>query len=123
MIEIKEFEERKSLPPALLMEKEAEMLLTSVQPSSKVIVLDEGGKNISSEEFAKLIQKWQGQGSSNLAFLIGGASGHGKLVKERADFTLSLGKMTWPHMVVRAMLAEQLYRAFTILNNHPYHRG
>jgi 23S rRNA (pseudouridine1915-N3)-methyltransferase len=122
IVELKEFEERKSLPPQQLMEKEAELLLSSVHSGAKVIALDERGQNISSEEFAALIAKWQEQGCSNIAFLIGGAAGHGEEVRKRADFTLSLGKMTWPHMMVRALLSEQLYRAYTILTGHPYHK-
>jgi 23S rRNA (pseudouridine1915-N3)-methyltransferase len=122
-IQIKESEERKSLPQAQLMEKEAEMLLASVPNGAKIIALDEHGKILSSEEFASLIAKYQEQGCNHIAFLIGGAAGHGNAVKQRADFTLSLGKMTWPHMMVRAMLSEQLYRAYTILTGHPYHRS
>lgn len=121
-IKLIELEEKKSLPPKLLMEKEAEMLMNAASSADKVIALDENGKNISSEEFAAQIAKWQEQGSSNFAFLIGGAAGHGSLVKERADFKLSLGKLTWPHMMVRAMLAEQLYRMHTINTGHPYHK-
>jgi 23S rRNA (pseudouridine1915-N3)-methyltransferase len=123
IIDLKEFEERKSLPPQILMEKEAELLLGAVHPSAKVIVLDEHGKNLSSQEFASLIGKFQERGTSNIAFLIGGAAGHGKAALDRADFVLSFGKMTWPHMMVRAMLSEQLYRAYTILTGHPYHKS
>lgn len=121
-IELKEFAEKKSLPKDQMMAKEAEMLLSAIKPSAKVIVMDEHGKNISSTELAAQISNWQQQGASDFAFLIGGADGHGNAVKERADFTLSLGKMTWPHMLVRSMLAEQLYRVYTILSGHPYHR-
>ncbi len=122
-VELREFEEKKSLPPALLMEKEAQMLLGAAPSSAKVIALDEHGKNLSSEEFAAQLAKWQEHGSSHFVFMIGGAAGHGQAVKDRADMLLSLGKMTWPHMMVRSMLAEQLYRAHTILTGHPYHRA
>ncbi|PIR39811.1 MAG: 23S rRNA (pseudouridine(1915)-N(3))-methyltransferase RlmH [Alphaproteobacteria bacterium CG11_big_fil_rev_8_21_14_0_20_39_49] len=122
-VELKEFEHKKNLPPEILKEKEASLLLQSVEPSAKIIVLDENGKNLSSEEFASLIKTWQDEGSSNLAFLIGGAAGHGKEVLEKADFKLSFGKLTWPHMMVRAMLSEQLYRASSIIAGHPYHRS
>jgi 23S rRNA (pseudouridine1915-N3)-methyltransferase len=123
IIDLKEFEEKKSLPPHLLMEREAEMLLAAAPASAKIIALDENGKSMSSEEFAAQIVKWQEQGASNLVFMIGGAAGHGSSVKERADLLLSLGKMTWPHMMVRAMLSEQLYRAHTIITGHPYHKA
>lgn len=121
-VSIKEVEEKKSLPPEKLKEKEAELLLAEVPKGAIIVALDERGKNISSEDFSVRIKKWQEE-SGNIAFLIGGADGHGKMVKERANFLLSLGNMTWPHMMVRPMLAEQLYRSYTIMKGHPYHRG
>lgn len=122
-VELKELEEKKNLPPEILMEKEAQMLLASIPSSAKIIAMDENGKNISSEELAAQLARWQEQGSSHFAFLIGGAAGHGKAVKERADMLLSFGKLTWPHMLVRPMLSEQIYRAYTIISGHPYHRS
>jgi 23S rRNA (pseudouridine1915-N3)-methyltransferase len=88
-----------------------------------VVALDERGKALASEAFARRIAGWRDGGAQDLAFLIGGADGHAPAVRERADFLLSLGPMTWPHLMVRAMLAEQLYRAQQILAGHPYHRA
>ena len=87
-----------------------------------VIALDERGKNLTSADLARKLGQWRDEGRADVAFLIGGADGHGPGVKERADLVLSLGAMTWPHMLVRALLAEQLFRAQCILEGHPYHR-
>ena len=84
---------------------------------------DEKGKDLTSLELSKRLSDWTAQGYNPISFLIGGARGHGVAVKERADFVLSIGKMTWPHMLVRAMLAEKLYRAWSIDAGHPYHRA
>jgi len=86
------------------------------------IVLDERGKPLSSIEFAKKLEGWRDTGRREARFLIGAADGHGQSVKEHADLLLSFGPATWPHMLARAMLAEQLFRATSILANHPYHR-
>jgi 23S rRNA (pseudouridine1915-N3)-methyltransferase len=87
------------------------------------VALDERGKALPSEAFAAKIGDWRDRGAGDLAFLIGGADGHGDAVRARADFLLAFGPMTWPHMLVRGMLAEQLYRAQQILAGHPYHRS
>jgi len=118
-----EVEERKKLPPAELKIRESELLLNNVPPGAIVVALDERGKSLSSEEFAKFIARARDDGAPTLACLIGGADGHSPEVRERAGLTLSFGKATWPHMMVRTMLAEQLYRAVTILAGHPYHRS
>ena len=86
------------------------------------IVLDERGKPLSSMEFAKKLEGWRDTGRREARFLIGAADGHGQAIKDQADMLLSFGPATWPHMLVRAMLAEQLFRATSILANHPYHR-
>ena len=103
--------------------REGERLLAAVPAGAAVAVLDEGGEMLSSERFARRLAGWRDSGRRDCAFLIGGADGHGENVLSRADLRLSLGAMTWPHLLVRAMLAEQLYRAETILADHPYHRG
>jgi 23S rRNA (pseudouridine1915-N3)-methyltransferase len=87
------------------------------------VVLDERGKAEASAAFAARLGAWRDDGVRNVAFLIGGADGHDARVRKRADAILSFGAMTWPHLLVRAMLAEQLYRAHSILAGHPYHRG
>ena len=90
--------------------------------ASVTIVLDERGKAISSADLAKKLEAWRDGGKREVRFLIGAADGHGDEQRKGADFLLSFGSATWPHLLVRAMLAEQLFRATSILANHPYHR-
>ena len=94
------------------------------EPASNAItiVLDERGKPLSSTEFARKLEGWRDTGRREARFLIGAADGHDDPVRDQADLLLSFGPATWPHMLVRAMLAEQLFRATSILANHPYHR-
>jgi 23S rRNA (pseudouridine1915-N3)-methyltransferase len=88
-----------------------------------LILLDSRGKQLSSEEFAQLVAKHQGQGTQQLLFAVGGADGFSDEARKTAGLQLSLGKMTLPHELARVILLEQLYRAFTILKGHPYHCG
>ena len=98
-------------------------LLDRVIPQGAVLaVLDERGKEITSPEFADTLSGWRDAGRSDLALVIGGADGIAPELRARADFALSFGRMVWPHMLVRVMLAEQLYRAASILAGSPYHR-
>lgn len=90
--------------------------------SSVTILLDERGEALSSIAFAKKLETWQDGGKREARFVIGAADGHGDEGRAGADLLLSFGPATWPHLLVRAMLAEQLFRATTILANHPYHR-
>jgi 23S rRNA (pseudouridine1915-N3)-methyltransferase len=120
-LDIREVEERRKLSAAERKIREGELLLAGLPDRAFVVALDERGKNVSSADFAKLIAKWQ-SAAPTIAFLIGGADGHGDPVRARADYLLALGAMTWPHLMVRAMLCEQLYRAQQILAGHPYHR-
>lgn len=99
--------------------KEGDAILQHIPVKSFVIALDEHGKSYTSRDFASKIATWQG---SFLTFVIGGADGLDKKVLDRADSVLSLGSLTWPHMLARIMLVEQLYRVQTILSGHPYHR-
>lgn len=101
-------------------QKEGEALLDMTKKSPLRIVLDERGKLYDSKGFASTLQGWMMDGE--VSFLIGGADGHASSVRDEAHALLSLGKMTWPHKLVRVLLAEQLYRAYTILHQHPYHR-
>lgn len=89
---------------------------------SVTIMLDERGEPMSSMALAKLLEKWRDSGKREARFLIGGADGHGDEARANADLLLSFGPATWPHLLARAMLAEQLFRATSILANHPYHR-
>ena len=86
------------------------------------VLLDERGKQLSSEEFAALLGRWRDDGVREARFLIGAADGHGARARDDADLLIAFGAMTWPHMLARAMLAEQLWRATSILAGHPYHR-
>ena len=105
------------------MEAEAELLEKAVKGANPVCVLDERGKVMRSPDFAALLGGWRDQGRAEAAFVIGGADGIDPALRARADMALSFGKMVWPHMLARVMLAEQLYRAATILGGGPYHRG
>ena len=87
------------------------------------VALDEQGKSIGSEAFAKQLARWRDSGTQKVQFLIGAAAGLPAEVKTAATMSISFGQQTWPHMLVRVMLAEQLYRAVTILTGHPYHRS
>ncbi len=87
------------------------------------VLLDERGKQLASEDFAALLGRWRDDGVREVRFLIGAADGHGDKARHEADLLLGFGAMTWPHMLARAMLAEQLWRATSILAGHPYHRS
>ena len=102
---------------------EAMVMLGKVPPSHKLICLDREGDQLGSAEFAGAIGKYRDSGTPGLAFLVGGAEGLAPEVLARADLKLSLGRMTLPHGFARIVLAEQLYRAATIIAGHPYHRA
>lgn len=119
---LKEVEEKRRLPGEEKKRSEGELLLKTMPDGSFVVALDERGKSLGSIDFAKKISVWQDDGVRDLVFMIGGADGHADAVLSRADFKLSLGTLTWPHLLVRGMLAEQLFRAQSILSGHPYHR-
>jgi 23S rRNA (pseudouridine1915-N3)-methyltransferase len=115
-------ESRAGRPPARAGE-EAQRLLGKSDGADFLIVLDERGKPLSSAAFASAIRAARDRGAGTAAFLIGGPDGHGAAAREAADLLLSLGSMTLPHALARIVLAEQLYRAVTILAGHPYHRS
>ncbi len=102
--------------------REAEKLLAAVPEGAALIALDERGKHLKSRDLAKKIDDWQVTGFNTVAFIIGGADGLDASILDKADLKLALGTLTWPHMLVRAMLAEQVYRVWSILAGHPYHR-
>lgn len=104
------------------MSEEGERVLAAMPKNAWVVALDGRGKAWSSEDLSMRLEHWRGQGR-DLAFLIGGPEGHAPAVLERADERWSLGPLTLPHMLVRLLLAEQLYRAASMLANHPYHRA
>ncbi|WP_156256145.1 23S rRNA (pseudouridine(1915)-N(3))-methyltransferase RlmH [Sandarakinorhabdus oryzae] len=92
------------------------------QGPNRTVVLDERGRDLPSTDLATLLGRWRDDGAREVRFLIGAADGHDEATRKGADLLLGFGKATWPHMLVRAMLAEQLYRALSILEGHPYHR-
>jgi 23S rRNA (pseudouridine1915-N3)-methyltransferase len=120
-LDIVEIDESRARRPDDRKAEEADKLLAAAG-NSQIIALDENGASPGSESFAAKLGGWRDSGAPSLAFLIGGADGHGDAIKSRAIMTLSFGKMTWPHQIVRILLAEQLYRASTIIAGHPYHR-
>lgn len=119
---LREIEPRGRIAPERLKAAEAEALLAAIPDGATLIALDETGKALASSDFAQRIADWRDDGVADLAFVIGGADGLDAAVRNRADLLLSFGRATWPHMLVRGMLAEQLYRAQQILAGHPYHR-
>lgn len=120
---LREVEEKRPLPVPERKSREADLLLAAIPAGAVVVALDERGKSLASQSFADLLGRWRDDGRADVAFLIGGADGHGDAVRARADLLLSFGAMTWPHMLVRAMAAEQLWRAQAISSGHPYHRA
>ena len=101
---------------------EAAFLTSHIPHGAKVIVLDERGENMKSTELAAKIAAWQLDGVSEICFLIGGADGHLPETRAKADLLLAFGRQTLPHMLMRAVLTEQIYRIQTIIAGHPYHR-
>lgn len=102
--------------------EEAGQLTGAIEDSAFLVALDERGKSISSPDFADLIGRERDAGRKQCAFVIGGPDGLDRSIRQRAGLVLSFSALTWPHQLVRIMLAEQLYRATTILSGHPYHR-
>lgn len=118
---VREFAESRAQSADVRKDQEAAALLAALPSSAMLVALDEGGKSLDSRAFADRLGTWR-DAAADVAFVIGGADGHGGEVTRRAAQRLAFGAMTWPHQLVRIMLAEQLYRAVTILAGHPYHR-
>lgn len=108
--------------PAELRRREGAAILAALAPNTLLVAMDLGGKAPTSEALATLTQRWM-EAARPIAFVIGGAEGLDEAVLARAVHLLSLGPLTWPHMLVRGMLAEQVFRAQCIRDNHPYHRA
>jgi len=104
------------------LEEEGFKLINSTPKNGKLILLDEKGENLSSAELADIISKWRDNNISSTNFAIGGAFGNGKQIRKSADKIVALGRLTWPHQMVKMMVAEQIYRIETILEGHPYHK-
>lgn len=122
-VDIEEIGESRAPRAEDRMAEEATALLALIPERAVVVVLDETGRTCSSEDFARLIDQRKDQGVPDMVFVIGGPDGHGPAMRARADVSLAFGAMTWPHQIVRVLLAEQIYRAITILSGHPYHRA
>ena len=120
---LRELEEKRKLPPAQMILRESELLLAAVPEKAVLVALDRRGKVLDSEAFAARVARWRDDSVSDVAFLIGGADGHPEPLLKQAALVISFGAMTWPHLLARAMLAEQLYRAQQLLAGHPYHRA
>jgi 23S rRNA (pseudouridine1915-N3)-methyltransferase len=120
---LRALKEKKKLPTAQLMAREGELLLAAAPAGATLVALDRRGKVLDSQAFADRLARWRDNSVSDLAFLIGGAEGHAEPLLKKADLVVSFGAMTWPHLLVRAMLAEQIYRAQQLLAGHPYHRA
>jgi 23S rRNA (pseudouridine1915-N3)-methyltransferase len=118
-VAIKQLDSKLKLPAEQQKKYEGDLLLKSIPSGSFIIAMDERGAKFTSQEFSHYIQK---KISQPITFIIGGAHGLSQEVKERANFLLSLSDMTIPHLLARAILVEQIYRAYTISQNHPYHK-
>ena len=125
---IEELEEKRPLSGAELKAREGALLQAAIGRAAKsgsrpiLVALDERGKSLGSRDFAARLKGWEEQGAPEILFLLGGADGLAAEIRDQASFVLSLGQMTWPHLLARAMLVEQIYRAQQILAGHPYHR-
>ena len=119
---LKEVEEKNALGPQAIKRKEAELLFAKVPKGALLIAMDQNGLLLSSPEFAKKMVLWEDSGISDLAIVVGGSEGLDQTIIDKADLKIAMGKMTWPHMLARIMLLEQIYRAQCILGNHPYHK-
>lgn len=111
-----------NLSAEVLKEKEGQLILKKIKTSDLVVLLDESGKEYTSTKFAEQLQQWMNTGR-NLVFIVGGAFGFSKEVYLRADYKLSLSRMTFTHQMIRLLFVEQLYRAFTILKGEKYHHS
>ena len=118
-----EITENSRLPTNKRMAQESDEILSRLEACQRRIALDERGRDLDSEALAALLGGWRDAGDNTIGIAIGGADGLAETVRNSADATIRFGRLTWPHMMVRAMLAEQLYRAHTILTGHPYHRA
>ncbi len=122
-ITLKEHTSPRKLTGSALQQAESDWLLRVTEPCDIRAALDEGGSAWSSQQLADALMRYRDEGYRRIGFCIGGADGHSSALRQQSDVLLSLGKMTWPHLLARAMLAEQLYRAWTLHVGHPYHRA
>lgn len=121
MVIIPSLKDPKNLSPQMVKDKEGELILKQVAKADKVVLFDEKGKEFRSMEYADFLQKNMNSGIKTLAFVVGGAFGFSDEVYNKADLKIAMSKMTFSHQMIRLMIVEQIYRAFTILKNEPYH--
>ena len=122
-IDVVECEEARGRRPEERIEQEAARLAAAIPENAAIVALDARGEALTSTELAGRLQTWRDRGIPAAVFLIGGADGLARRLRERAELRLAFGAATWPHQLVRIMLLEQLYRVATILAGHPYHRS
>lgn len=122
-IELKEIKAKSALPAASARAEEGRAILRALPKDTQIVALDRLGEALGSEAFATRLRNWQDGGVKQLGFAIGGAEGLDEAVLQAARLKLSFGAMTWPHLLARVMLIEQLYRANSIIAGHPYHRA
>ena len=120
-IEIKQYEIKINNKEKKI-EEEGLKLISSTPSNGRLVLLDEQGENLTSPELAKMVLDWRNNNIAYINFAIGGAFGNGDQIKRRADKIIALGKLTWPHQMVKMMIAEQIYRIETIIQGHPYHK-
>ena len=120
-IEIKQYEVKLNNKQKKI-EEEGLKLINSTPSNGRLVLLDEQGENLTSPELAKMVLDWRNDNITYINFAIGGAFGNGDQIKRRADKIIALGKLTWPHQMVKMMIAEQIYRIETIIQGHPYHK-
>ena len=120
-IEIKQYEIKVNNKQKKI-EEEGLKLISSTPSNGRLVLLDEQGENLTSPELAKMVLDWRNDNITYINFAIGGAFGNGDQIKRRADKIIALGKLTWPHQMVKMMIAEQIYRIETIIQGHPYHK-
>ncbi|MBI1274966.1 23S rRNA (pseudouridine(1915)-N(3))-methyltransferase RlmH [bacterium] len=121
-IQVQDVVAKKAQQGEALQREEAELLKLALGKVDRLVILDERGKNPDSIEFAHQLRDWRDGGCQHLGFVIGGAEGVHPELRKQAHLLLSFGKLTWPHMLARILLTEQLYRAWSILEGHPYHK-
>ena len=120
-IEIANIKNAKNFSESELMQREGELILKQIKNSDHLVLLDDKGKDFTSQKFAQKLQQWMLSGKKRLVFVVGGAYGFSDEIYKRGNEKLSLSKMTFSHQMVRLFFVEQLYRGYTILNNEPYH--
>jgi 23S rRNA (pseudouridine1915-N3)-methyltransferase len=120
-VELKQFEVKNNSPEKKRDEEDLK-LINATPKNGKLILLDEKGENLSSNDLAKIILKWRDNNITNINFAIGGAFGNSEKIKKTADKVIAFGQLTWPHQMVKMMIAEQIYRIETIIQGHPYHK-